>query len=276
MRIYNRVVHAVEFWLQADGSVRLKVLQQTSALTINTDSFGHTTMSTSVRVMLLPSITPQSLQSLDQFLPCMSLPVARVSPWMAKRRNDSSKAVTSTGVDEPAPPSLVPLESVESLLVKRSLDCSLCGRRGTEAMPFPYLAQHSQRTRRLMAKYTVLNKASRTSSCTKLDTKEVKTGEKSRPVDRTVRSGYRSFKQVPQVANEALPLTPSGAKWSQAGAVANNYKLWGLTVVLWCGPEAVWIQVMLNKYERKDPNEQEDAKHRRGQCQKEAPESTHK
>lgn len=89
-------------------------------------------MSTSVRVMLLPSITPQSLQSLDQFLPCISLPVARVSPWMAKRRNDSSKAVISTGVDEPTPPSLVPLDSVESLLDARSLECSLCCRNGAE------------------------------------------------------------------------------------------------------------------------------------------------
>lgn len=92
------------------------------------------TMSTSVRVMFLPSITPQSLQSLDQFLPCISLPVARVSPWMAKRRKDSSKAVNSTGVDDPTPPSLVPLDSVESLLDARSLDCSLCGRKGTEPM----------------------------------------------------------------------------------------------------------------------------------------------
>lgn len=90
------------------------------------------TMSTSVRVMFLPSITPQSLQSLDQFLPCMSLPVARVSPWMANRRNDSSKAVNSTGVEEPAPPSLVPLDSVESLLDIRSFECSLCGRKATD------------------------------------------------------------------------------------------------------------------------------------------------
>ena len=92
------------------------------------------TMSTSVRVMLLPSITPQSLQTFDQFLPCISLPVARVSPWMAKRRNDSSNAVTSTGVDEPTPASLVPLDSDESLLDIRSLDCSLCGRKGAELM----------------------------------------------------------------------------------------------------------------------------------------------
>lgn len=62
----------------------------------------------------------------------MSLPVARVSPWMAKRRNDSSKAVSSTGVDEPIPPSLVPLDSVESLLEARSLDCSVCGLKGAE------------------------------------------------------------------------------------------------------------------------------------------------
>lgn len=89
------------------------------------------TMSTSVRVMLLPSITPQSLQSLDQFLPCISLPVARVSPWMAKRRNASSRAVSSTGVEEPMPPSLVPLESDESLLDPRSLEWSVCGRKGT-------------------------------------------------------------------------------------------------------------------------------------------------
>lgn len=53
---------------------------------------------------------------------------------MAKRRNDSSKAVISTGVDEPTPPSLVPLDSTESLLDARSLDCSLCGRMGAEAM----------------------------------------------------------------------------------------------------------------------------------------------
>lgn len=92
------------------------------------------TMSTSVRVTFLPSITQQSLQSLDQFLPCISLPVARVSPWMAKRRNDSSKAVTSTGVEDPTPPSLVPLDSVDSLLDARSLDCSLCGRKGAELM----------------------------------------------------------------------------------------------------------------------------------------------
>lgn len=92
------------------------------------------TMSTSVRVMLLPSITPQSLQSLDQFLPCISLPVARVSPWMAKRRKASSSAVSSTGVEEPIPPSLVPLESDESLLDARSLDWSLCGRKGTWLM----------------------------------------------------------------------------------------------------------------------------------------------
>lgn len=92
------------------------------------------TMSTSVRVMFLPSITPQSLQSLDQFLPCISLPVARVSPWMAKRRNDSSKAVSSTGVDDPTPPSLVPFDSDESLLDARSLDCSLCSRKGAEPM----------------------------------------------------------------------------------------------------------------------------------------------
>lgn len=92
------------------------------------------TMSTSVRVMLLPSITPQSLQSLDQFLPCISLPVARVSPWMAKRRKASSRAVSSTGVEEPIPPSLVPLESDESLLDVRSLDWSVCGRKGTGLM----------------------------------------------------------------------------------------------------------------------------------------------
>lgn len=92
------------------------------------------TMSTSVRVMFLPSITPQSLHSLDQFLPCISFPVARVSPWMAKRRNDSSSAVSSTGVDDPTPPSLVPLDSVDSRLDARSLDCSVCGRKGAEPM----------------------------------------------------------------------------------------------------------------------------------------------
>lgn len=92
------------------------------------------TMSTSVRVTLLPSITLQSLQSLDQFLPCISLPVARVSPWMAKRLNASSRAVSSTGVEEPMPPSLVPLESDESLLDARSLDWSECGRKGTGLM----------------------------------------------------------------------------------------------------------------------------------------------
>lgn len=91
-------------------------------------------MSTSVRVTLLPSITLQSLQSLDQFLPCMSLPVARVSPWMAKRLNASSRAVSSTGVEEPMPPSLVPFESDESLLDARSLDWSECGRKGTGLM----------------------------------------------------------------------------------------------------------------------------------------------
>ena len=88
------------------------------------------TMSTSVRVMDFPSMTLQSLHSLDQFLPCRSFPVARVSPWMAKRRNDSSSAVSSTGVADPAPPSLVPLDSEESLFMDRSLECSLGGRRG--------------------------------------------------------------------------------------------------------------------------------------------------
>ncbi len=73
-------------------------------------------MSTSVRVMFLPSMTLQSLHSLDQFLPFMSLPVARVSPWMAKRRKDSSSAVISTGVLAPAPPSLVPLDAEDRRL----------------------------------------------------------------------------------------------------------------------------------------------------------------
>lgn len=116
---------------RADDDMIPRLHKYTSALTYLT---LLKTMSTSVRVTLLPSITPQSLQSLDQFLPCMSLPVARVSPWMAKRRKASSRAVSSTGVEEPIPPSLVPLESDESLLDARSLEWSVCGRMGTELM----------------------------------------------------------------------------------------------------------------------------------------------
>lgn len=41
------------------------------------------TISTSVDVTFLPSITLQSLQSLAQFLPFISFPVALVSPWTA-------------------------------------------------------------------------------------------------------------------------------------------------------------------------------------------------
>lgn len=79
------------------------------------------TMSTSVRVMALPSMTPQSLHNLDQFLPCISFPVARVSPWMANRLKASSSGVSSTGVLAPAAPSLVPFDSVERRLA-RSLE----------------------------------------------------------------------------------------------------------------------------------------------------------
>lgn len=86
-------------------------------------------MSTSVRVMVLLSMTPQSLHNLDQFLPCISLPVARVSPWMAKRLKASSSGVSSTGVLAPAAPSFVPFDSVERRFT-RSLECSLGARRG--------------------------------------------------------------------------------------------------------------------------------------------------
>lgn len=86
-------------------------------------------MSTSVRVMVLLSMMLQSLHNLDQFLPCISLPVAWVSPWMAKRLKASSSGVSSTGVLVPAAPSLVPFESVERRLA-RSLECSLGGCRG--------------------------------------------------------------------------------------------------------------------------------------------------
>lgn len=75
------------------------------------------TMSTSVTVTFLPSITWQSLHSLDQFLPCMSFPVALVSPCTANRRKASSRALSSGAA---AAPSLAPSDSRESLLAALS------------------------------------------------------------------------------------------------------------------------------------------------------------
>jgi len=74
-----------------------------------------------------------------------------------------------------------------------------------------------------MAKYTVLNKVSRTSSCTKLDTKEVKTGERSRvlwtePSAPATKVSSKSLK-LPMKRSHSPPVAPS-----QADAVANNYK----------------------------------------------------
>ena len=76
------------------------------------------TMSTSVTVTFLPSITWQSLHSLDQFLPCISFPVALVSPCTANLRKASSRALSSGPAA--AAPSLAPSDSGDSLLAALS------------------------------------------------------------------------------------------------------------------------------------------------------------
>lgn len=76
------------------------------------------TMSTSVTVTFFPSITWQSLHSFDQFLPCISFPVALVSPCTANRRKASSRALSSGAA---AAPSFAPSDSSDSLLAALSL-----------------------------------------------------------------------------------------------------------------------------------------------------------
>lgn len=77
------------------------------------------TMSTSVTVTFRPSITWQSRHSLDQFLPCISLPEARVSPCTANLRKASSRALSSAPAA--AAPSPAPSDSSDSLLAALSL-----------------------------------------------------------------------------------------------------------------------------------------------------------
>lgn len=76
------------------------------------------TMSTSVTVTFFPSMTWQSLHSFDQFLPCISRPVALVSPCTAKRRKASSRALSSGAAA--AAPSPAPSVSSDSLLAALS------------------------------------------------------------------------------------------------------------------------------------------------------------
>lgn len=74
------------------------------------------TMSTSVTVTFFPSITWQSLHSFDQFFPCISFPVALVSPCMANFLKASSRALKSPATA----PSWELFESQDNLFAARS------------------------------------------------------------------------------------------------------------------------------------------------------------
>lgn len=76
-------------------------------------------MSTSVEVTVLPSITWHSLQILDQFFPFISLPVALVSPCIAKLLNDSCRACIF--VDVPAMFQVAWLTQVVLCKIRRKL-----------------------------------------------------------------------------------------------------------------------------------------------------------
>eukprot|EP00069_Balaena_mysticetus_P009691 bmy_20359T0 len=76
------------------------------------------TMSVSVTVMFLPSITWQSLHSLDQFLPCISLQVALVYQCTVNLRKASSRTLGSGPAV--AAPSLAPSDSSDSLFAALS------------------------------------------------------------------------------------------------------------------------------------------------------------
>lgn len=52
----------------------------------------------------------------------------------------------------------------------------------------------------------------------------------------------------------------------------DELKVWRLTVELGSSPKTVWIQVMLNKYEKDHDNQQEHTYRGRGQCSEEVPE----